>query len=374
MSLSPLVAGIANAPVSWLDANAADADVVLFSRIRFLRNLSGFPFPVNASKTVRQKINELTGETLQQITGKKSGSAYYPVSLSELGLEDREILQERKWIPSHTSRSHHCKTVFLPQQTPVQPWLLTHYDCHISIQVIGPGNQTDLLWQKISPFEQELSGYLPFAFRQDLGYLTEQPCYTGTAMLVSAMLHLPCTCLSGKEQTLLRSLKALCFKARSFADKDQVFPGALFMICNESTLGESEEELLLRFQRVLKNIITEERLLREQLLTNKKSMLQNICGRALGMLQHSYLLSLDEAIVALTSLKLGIDCSLIESETSPDIFYRMLLPVQKAHLRFTATQQEPGDQEELMLQDPLEQRATLLRTATAGLREQGGHH
>ncbi len=53
MSLSPVVASIAASPVSFLDAGAPDADVVLSCRIAFMRNLTGLPFPVNAPKSIR---------------------------------------------------------------------------------------------------------------------------------------------------------------------------------------------------------------------------------------------------------------------------------------------------------------------------------
>ena len=146
MSLSPLVAGLAESQVPWLNANAPDADVILSCKIHFLRNLAGLPFPVNASKTIRNKVNQLTEESLQQICGEASLPPFYKIQLSELGVHDREILQERKLIPSAVVKGHHCKDLFLSQQNPETPWLLTNYDSHLNIQAMAPGQQLDLLW------------------------------------------------------------------------------------------------------------------------------------------------------------------------------------------------------------------------------------
>ena len=92
MSLSPVVASIAASPVSFLDAGAPDADVVLSCRIAFMRNLTGLPFPVNAPKSIRQKVANLVQDELKRLMEEGVCPLYRKIPLSEIGMEDREIL------------------------------------------------------------------------------------------------------------------------------------------------------------------------------------------------------------------------------------------------------------------------------------------
>ena len=84
------------------------------------------------------------------------------------------------------------------------------------------------------------------------------------------------------------------------------------------------------------------------------------------MLKYSYLISQDEALTALSSLKLGINTGLIGG-TPEDIFYRLLIPTQEAHTHLLVQQQNDPDQKYPPISECPAQRAGLIRNAMEGL-------
>ena len=251
-------------------------------------------------------------------------------------------------IPPDAVKSHFDKGLFIPADSDwkeeekdqtefvsAYPAILTNAGSHIRIFGTCGGFCLEGIWKRIAPFERALSEKVSFAFHPEFGYLSERLDGIGTSLTVSAMVHLPAICLSGKEKTLLRGLEALRFGAVSFMNRKNEFPGALFLIYNECSLGESEEDLILRFIKVIQAVVREERLLRRRMLEKQKEMLENICGRAYGLLRYSHLISPEEALTALSPLKLGMDTGIIRG-VEKNTFYKMLIRILPGHTRFYA--------------------------------------
>ena len=364
MSFSPAASGIAASPVPWLDPDAPESDVVLFSRIRILRNLSGFPFPANASRAVRQSVSERIAAVLEKQRDQMF-SMHCKLALSELGREDRTILAERRLIPAETVNAHHARLLFLPEDAE-QPVALTNVLAHLHLSLTLPGLSLETVRRGILPFAQALAEQLAFAFHPEFGFLTERPQDAGEALTASALLHLPAIRMTGRTDVLFRGLSALRMDCIPFSGgKEDSYPGALFLLHTCSSLGEPCEDLLARFQKVLKSVIAEERRKRSFLREKQREVLADVCGRAFGLLRYSHLLhSGEDALDALSSLKLGVDTGLIQG-VAHDILHRMLLPVQPGHIRYLASLQKSGG-ESVSQADCSILRAAMLRKAVSG--------
>ena len=83
--------------------------------------------------------------------------------------------------------------------------------------------------------------------------------------------------------------------------------GSIFQISNQTTLGESEEEIIKRLSSVLNTIIEHELNARAKLLETDASKLFDKIGRAFGILQNGRLLTSAEAMNLLSLIRLGVD-------------------------------------------------------------------
>ena len=83
----------------WLRGSGPESDIVISSRIRLARNLARFPFPSQASDSVRSEIESLLRDKLGQLP---ASSPLDYVNVDTLETLDRQFLVERQLI----SREH----------------------------------------------------------------------------------------------------------------------------------------------------------------------------------------------------------------------------------------------------------------------------
>ena len=73
MNTDPLIRQVMERPPTWLPQRPKRGDIVVSSRIRLARNLHGFPFPLNASPSVR---GEVANDFFEAVTG----TGYLPLT------------------------------------------------------------------------------------------------------------------------------------------------------------------------------------------------------------------------------------------------------------------------------------------------------
>ena len=145
------------------------------------------------------------------------------------------------------------------------------------------------------------------------------------------MLHLPALTLSGEIQQLSRSLPKLGLVMRGIYGEGSKSIGNLYQLSNQSTLGESEEEIFTRLQQVIDSTVEREEARRKVLLAKKKEELYNFVARSYGLLRYSYFLGGEEALHALSGLRLGLDLKMFEKLSYKELD-RLFLLSQEAHL------------------------------------------
>lgn len=108
--------------------------------------------------------------------------------------------------------------------------------------------------------------------------------------------------------------------------------GNLFQVSNQNTLGEREEEIIARLERVVEQIIEHEQNARQTLLTDNRSMLDDQVGRSYAILRYAHVMSSKEALNLLSMLRLGIDLGQFP-EGSRQTIDMLLMEIQPAHLQ-----------------------------------------
>ena len=107
--------------------------------------------------------------------------------------------------------------------------------------------------------------------------------------------------------------------------------GNLFQISNQTTLGQSESDILEAIERVTRIIIGDEAAARNRLKDEAFDQISDKIWRAFGILKFARVLSSEEVMNLLSAVRLGLAMKIIDSldiETINDI----LLLSQPAHL------------------------------------------
>ncbi|MFM8365512.1 MAG: protein arginine kinase [Verrucomicrobiota bacterium] len=333
----------------WLSGDGPNRQIVVSSRVRLARNLRNKPFPGWAKKAERLEVMGLVKSAVEVLPEMEES---YSENLESLSPLEKQVLVERHLI----SREHAAKAVgsAVVMNSVQSLSVMINEEDHLRMQAIRCGLQLGNVFDMINRVDTELESSLDFAFDAKLGYLTACPSNVGTGMRASAMLHLPALVMSDQINKIINSVNKIGLAVRGLHGEGTEAMGNLFQVSNQTTLGEAEEEIIGRLNRVIEQIIDHEQNARALLAQRKPITLHDQIGRAYGILCHAHSMSSKEALNLLSVIKLGIDLDVFpEAHRFP--VDELFIETQPAHLQKGAQVQKMSPEE----RDAL--RATIIR-------------
>ena len=151
----------------WLRGTGSNSDIVISSRIRLARNMPDFPFPHWANKEQENEITETAELAISNAPLLKNSTFFM---LSDLDNLDKQFLVERHLMShEHAARSN-GKAICLTKNEVIS--IMINEEDHFRVQVMKSGFDLDDVWQIINKLDDDLSKKSPFAFSEELGYLT----------------------------------------------------------------------------------------------------------------------------------------------------------------------------------------------------------
>jgi protein arginine kinase len=324
--------------------------IVLSSRVRLARNLAGCPFPGTSRKDQRQGVLDTIRPAVESLPLMRDGFA---TAMDELSALDKTILVERHLI----SREHAARNVGsgLVLSKDESVCVMINEEDHLRMQALLPGFQIKQAWKIIDAVDTEIEGSLNYAFSPTLGFLTACPTNLGTAIRVSAMLHLPGLVLSDQINAIIQSVNKLGLAVRGLYGEGTEALGNIFQVSNQMTLGEAESSIIERLEKVLKQIIHHEQNARETLLERSPKTVYNHIGRAYGVLANAHSISSKETMNLLSFMRLGLELGVfpgVERAVVDELF----MVTQPAHLqRLKGGGRLSGEERDVLRADMLRQ-------------------
>lgn len=314
-------------PADWMIGGSVDNAVVLTSRIRLARNLELAPFPGWATADQRRLAMEQMLPVIQDLRQMKDAFAQ---SLSGLTAVQKQVLVERHLISrEHAARTEGSAAVIERRQSLS---IMVNEEDHLRMQSIRPGLNLRVAFDALNEVDDELQERLPFAYDRKLGFLTTCPTNLGTGLRASAMLHLPALVISDQIGQVLNAIGRMGLAVRGLYGEGTESLGNLYQISNQSTLGESEQDIIERLERVISQVASHEMNARLKLLEDEPLMLHDKMGRSFGVLQHAWLIDSKEALNHLSILRLGANLGFFPQETVR-LCDTLLMEIQPAHLQ-----------------------------------------
>ncbi|MEN9777423.1 MAG: Protein-arginine kinase, partial [Verrucomicrobiota bacterium] len=261
--------------------------IVLSSRVRLARNLRTVPFPSHSKKAERIKAFETLMPAVKSLT--LLGEEIFAESMDKLPALDKQVLVERHLI----SREHAAKNagsgIVLNREENV--CVMVNEEDHLRMQALRPGLQLRQAWMAIDAVDTALQEKVEFAYTERYGFLTACPTNLGTGIRVSAMLHLPGLVLAEQINQIIQAVNKLGLAVRGLYGEGTEALGNVFQVSNQMTLGEPENDIVERINKVLLQIIEHEENARLSQMEKKPAVLLNHIGRAYGVLGNSWSIS-----------------------------------------------------------------------------------
>lgn len=293
---------------AWYTDRYENDDVVLSTRIRLARNLSGFPFPSKMTNDDRIKLNSMVERAILDSNTPFSKSLKF-INMKNVPENEKYSMVERHIISPEFASSDKERAIIISEDESI--CIMIGEEDHLRIQVICGGLQLEKAYNTAEELDTLLCDALNFAFDENLGFLTECPTNLGTGLRASVMLHLPVTESDGNMSDLVSSINKIGFTVRGMYGEGSKSAASLYQISNQITLGISEKNALDNLKIITLQLIERERKGREGL---NRLMAEDLSMRALGILKNARILSSEEMMKLLSRIKLGIDLGIIEEE------------------------------------------------------------
>ncbi|MBI1966835.1 MAG: protein arginine kinase [Gemmatimonadetes bacterium] len=316
--------------MSWLDASGPKGHIVLSSRIRLARNLTGYPFSQKARDSDRMAVLTRVEEAAAA-SGRMREAAVF--RLDELERMDRQLLHERHLVSRELAgldrETRPRPGAALVLQGPTG--MMVNEEDHLRLQGMWSGFSLEEAYVELEAVDADLGQLLPFAFHGEFGYLTSCPTNAGTGLRASVLIHLPGLVLTKEIGKVLQGLTQVGLTFRGLYGEGSEVVGNFFQLSNQTTLGKAEDELLDHLGKIVRQVIEYEEQARDVLLRDAPTIIADKVWRAFGLLKYARSLTFEETMNLLSGVRLGVGLNLIAG-VSVYTLNKLLIFTQPAHL------------------------------------------
>ena len=289
--------------MAWYNKNGNQSDTVLSTRIRFARNLAGYPFGNRLSSEKASEIVEKVGALLVE-------NGFQKIDFSALSSHEALSLVEKHYASREFAEKKAPHALMLNE--PCGYAVMVGEEDHLRLQCILPGLALDEAYTALCRLDDLADESFDIAYDENLGYLTHCPTNLGTGMRASVMMFLPALTMAGRIGPLANQLAKIGLTIRGLYGEGTAAEGSLYQISNQITLGATEESTLKKLSDIIKQIKESELSLRKLINEDKNPELVDRICRAEGTLRHAFMLSSREFISLYSDVRLGISLGFIK--------------------------------------------------------------
>lgn len=300
----------------WMQSGK-DEPVILSSRIRLARNLENFVHPMMFSEGDAGRVIETVGSVLHD---------YEEIKMSTIS-EQQRLMLVAKHLMSKELLNNDGGAVYINDDESES--IMINEEDHIRIQVLGKDLSLQKLYTRAQDIDKRLDEKLMIAFDEHYGYLTTCPTNIGTGLRASVMLHLPGLSIMNRMNRIAQAINRFGFTIRGIYGEGTQALGHIYQVSNQLTLGKDEVSIIDDLQQVVEQIIEEELNMRKRM--NNYDHIETIdrIYRSLGILKYSRKISVEEASLRLSEVKLGIDMGILDI---PFRFNELMVAIQAPFL------------------------------------------
>ena len=289
--------------------------VILSSRIRLARNLEGFVHPLMSDDQSSLQVREAVTKVL--------APHYEGFVLEDLKETEKYMLVAKHLMSKELLKSNHGG-LFINEDESVS--IMVNEEDHIRIQVLGKDLSLNELYDKASEIDDLIDDALTVSFDEHLGYLTTCPTNIGTGMRASVMLHLPGLSIMNRMTRIAQTINRFGYTIRGIYGEGTQSLGHIYQVSNQLTQGKTEKVIIEDLTQIVEQIIEEELQIRKRMYNYEHSETIDRIYRSLGILKYCRKISVEEASLRLSELKLGIDMGIIEG--IPFRFNELMVAIQ----------------------------------------------
>ena len=316
--------------LKWYEQIVPDGDVVISSRVRLARNLEDYMFsPLLKEEEAVKLVDEV--KSITSMLGDQDNRKYYSCNIKSLSDIDKAAMVERHIVSPLLVDKEQTTGLILSEDETVS--IMINEEDHLRIQAIVGGMNLEKAYEVANHIDDLAYDKLHFAYDEKYGYMTSCPTNVGTGMRASCMVFLPALSAARMIQKLIEEVGRYGVTIRGIYGEGTKSLGSIYQISNQKTLGNSEKEIIQNLNRIVDQVMKQERKRREYMLSLNADELEDQVYRAYGILKFARQITSDDAMTLLSQLKFGADIGLIKFDREFNI-HRMMMGVQPGSLQW----------------------------------------
>jgi len=297
---------IARTIPGWIVGEGPESGIVISSRTRLARNLSGVFYVHRADDdTLAEVVMSILDAALT--AGFSEKNFFYINNLSDL---QKSVFIERHLI-SPALASNVGNRGVLVRDTEISSVMVNEED-HLRIQSMRHGFDLMGSFVEAVEIEDRLSHDLTFSSSDEYGYLTACPTNMGTGLRASVLIHLPALVLTKEIERVIRSSGQLGMAVRGYRGEGSDVIGNLFQISNQKSFGKSDTDIVRDLVKVVKQIIDYEKKAADMLMNEARYQIEDKIFRSIGILKSARILSTHEFMNLASAVRLGLHLGLLK--------------------------------------------------------------
>ena len=303
--------------MKWYEYAEVDDDAIISSRVRFARNLKGYPFTTRISMAGALAI-------IEKMKGiKDDGNALARdmdfVLLRDLSQSQLNDLAERHVISPAMAKPNNVASRALLYGVNEDVSIMINEEDHLRIHAIAPAKNLDAAFEKANAIDDALAEIVEYAFDREFGFLTSCPTNTGTGMRASFMLHLPLLEQTGELKSIVEPILKGGFALRGTHGEGSEVMGSVYQISNQVTMGVSEKESIEALVQITEHIVRSELEMRKNAMKGWPKETEDMVYRSYATLKYARLIGLKEAMKCLSDVRMGNILGIIKCRLLGDI-------------------------------------------------------
>ncbi|MCD2491810.1 ATP--guanido phosphotransferase [Lacrimispora sp. NSJ-141] len=325
--------------LKWYQETEDQHDVFLAGRIRLVRNLEHYPFPVKLTEEDGAELVEKLENGLKDI-GSADKRIFHTIPLSAMGTEEKEALKERRAINGAGAEKRGPESLLLSEDETVS--ITLDGEDHIRLQCLSHKVDLNGLWNEASRLDDYINERFAYAFHEKYGYLTAYPTNVGTGLRAAVTLHLPMLSAGKQFGKLVSEMSRFGVSVQGLYGEGSENYGSLYEVSNQKTLGQTEEEIIALVQQMADRLAASERKVKSLTLRNHRLDLEDEIYKSYGVLRYAKKLSVKEAMTYLSQVRVGEMEGLLQLK-KPLNFYGLMMEIQPTNIKLLAPENEKTD-------------------------------
>lgn len=294
--------------MSWYNTQGPLWDLVLFSKVRYIRNIAKHSFYPNAD-IKRGAESSARLDAILQKNGFRADKLAQGVSAKVLSLAEKQFV-ERDFLYSDKGR-----TLYLNE--PCNLTVALGGDNFISISSIVSGANISEARNMAMGAEELIDREIPFAYLEGIGYLSPRVADCGSGVEFSSAVYLPSIRLCSNNASITAAIPTGMTLRPMISGKENA--GDLYILSYIPHYLASEESAAKFFSESVLSIVENEKSRIGMIVKNQDKTIFDRARRALGLLLYSSTLTQNEMLRLLSDIRLYLCSCATENESLPKI-------------------------------------------------------